>query len=85
MEIQIIIVGSILLVIVFYFVLVKKKRVKKTRTPQELGSPENILKEVEVYMSYGLDTKAVKLLKDARSAYPGDANIKRKLSELTNK
>ena len=84
MEIQIIIAGSILLVIVFYFVLVRKKRVKRTPTPQELGSPENILKEVEVYISYGLDTKAVKLLEDARSAYPGDAKIKRKLSEITN-
>ena len=68
----------------FALILIAKlKRGDSPMTRKELGTPEDVLNEVEVYVSYELKTQAIKLLKAGSKAYPTDQRIRRKLAELT--
>ena len=41
------------------------------------------MNEVEVYLAYGLNDQAIKLLKQAASKFPDNAQIRTRLSGLT--
>ncbi len=75
--------GIFILVVALTLILFGKRKIKhKPMTPQELGSPEVLLNEVEVYVSYDLKSNAIELLKQGKNIYPNNQKIRRKLSEL---
>ena len=47
------------------------------------SSADDIINEADVYLAYGLENKAIKLLQEGSNYYPGDEKIRLKLSELT--
>ena len=83
---------AILVVVAIVAVVVASKKTaspkpgrtrKRSQASEDIGSEEDVMNEVEVYLAYGLNDQAIKLLKQAASKFPDNAQIRTRLSGLT--